>query len=61
MFSRAVERGEVRSDIDTELMAQTFIAMFYGRAYRDSLTNGLDADLLKRQMLQLYAAMPKTG
>ena len=28
-------------------MAQTFIALFYGRAYRDSLTTGLDADLLK--------------
>jgi hypothetical protein len=35
-------------------LAQTFIALFYGRAYRDSLSNGLDADLLKRQMLQLY-------
>ena len=57
VLSRAVERGEVRSDIDTELMAQTFIALFYGRAYRDSLITGLDADLLKRQMLQLYAAI----
>ena len=57
VLSRAVERGEVRSDIDTELMAQTFIALFYGRAYRDSLTTGLDADLLKRQMLQLYTAI----
>ena len=54
---RAVERGEVQPDIDMELMAQTFIALFYGRAYRDSLTNGLDADLLKRQMLQLYEAI----
>lgn len=57
VISRAVERGEVRSDIDTELMAQTFISLFYGRAYRDSLTNGLDADLLKRQMLQLFEAI----
>jgi AcrR family transcriptional regulator len=57
VISRAVERGEVQPDIDTELMAQTFIALFYGRAYRDSLTNGLDADLLKRQMLQLYEAI----
>ena len=57
VISRSVERGEVRSDIDTELMAQTFIALFYGRAYRDSLTTGLDADLLKRQMLQLYTAI----
>ena len=57
VISRAVERGEVQPDIDMELMAQTFIALFYGRAYRDSLTNGLDADLLKRQMLQLYEAI----
>ena len=57
VISRSVERGEVRSDIDTELMAQTFLALFYGRAYRDSLTHGLDADLLKRQMLQLYEAI----
>ena len=47
----------LRQSIDTELMAQTFISLFYGRAYRDSLTTGLDADLLKRQMLQLYAAI----
>jgi len=57
VISRSVERGEVQPDIDMELMAQTFIALFYGRAYRDSLTNGLDADLLKRQMLQLYEAI----
>ena len=57
VISRAVESGEVQLDIDMELMAQTFIALFYGRAYRDSLTNGLDADLLKRQMLQLYEAI----
>ena len=57
VISRAVERGEVQPDIDTELMAQTFIALFYGRAYRDSLTTGLDANLLKRQMLQLYEAI----
>ena len=57
VISRAVERGEVQTDIDTELMAQTFIALFYGRAYRDSLTNGLDAELLKRQMLQFYEAI----
>ena len=57
IISRAVERREVQPDIDTDLMAQTFIALFYGRAYRDSLTNGLDADLLKRQMLQLYEAI----
>ena len=57
VISRAVERREVQPDIDTELMAQTFIALFYGRAYRDSLTTGLDADLLKRQMLQLYEAI----
>ena len=57
VISRAVERGEIQPGIDTELMAQTFIALFYGRAYRDSLTNGLDADLLKRQMLQLYEAI----
>ena len=48
------ERKEIQSEIDVELLAQTFIALFYGRAYRDSLSNGLDADLLKHQMLQLY-------
>jgi len=42
------------SGIDVELLAQTFSTLFYGRAYRDSLTKVLDADLLKCQMLQLY-------
>ena len=30
VISRAVERREVQPDIDTDLMAQTFIALFYG-------------------------------
>jgi hypothetical protein len=54
VITRAIERREIQSEIDVELLAQTFIALFYGRAYRDSLSTGLDADLLKRQMLQLY-------
>ena len=54
VITRAIERKEIQPEIDVELLAQTFIALFYGRAYRDSLSNGLDADLLKRQMLQLY-------
>ena len=54
VITRAKERKEIQPEIDVELLAQTFIALFYGRAYRDSLSNGLDADLLKRQMLQLY-------
>ena len=55
--TRAIERKEIQPGIDVELLAQSFIALFYGRAYRDSLSNGLDADLLKRQMLQLYEAI----
>ena len=51
---RAIERREVQSEIDVDLLAQTFSTLFYGRAYRDSLTKVLDADLLKCQMLQLY-------
>ena len=54
VITRAIERKEILPEIDAELLAQTFIALFYGRAYRDSLSNGLDADLLKSQMLQLY-------
>ena len=54
VITRAIERKEIQPEIDAELLAQTFISLFYGRAYRDSLSNGLDADLLKRQMLQLY-------
>ena len=54
VITRAIERKEILPEINVELLAQTFIALFYGRAYRDSLSNGLDADLLKHQMLQLY-------
>lgn len=54
VITRAIERREVQSGIDVDLLAQTFSTLFYGRAYRDSLTKVLDADLLKCQMLQLY-------
>lgn len=54
VITRAIERREVQSGIDVDLLAQTFSTLFYGRAYRDSLTKVLNADLLKCQMLQLY-------
>ena len=54
VITRAIERREVQSGIDVDLLAQTFSTLFYGRAYRDSLTKVLDANLLKCQMLQLY-------
>ena len=54
VIAQAIERGEVRRETDVELLANTFIALFFGRAYKDSLDKGLDTDLLKRQMLQLY-------
>ena len=54
VITRAIERREVQPEIDVDLLAQTFSTLFYGRAYRDSLTKVLDADLLKCQMLQLY-------
>ena len=55
----AVEKGEVKDDIDVSAVARQFVCLFYGSSFADSFSRGLDIKLLRKQMLLLYNFIKK--
>jgi len=47
-------RKEIRSDIDTQMVARDFVSIFYGVSVIDGISFGLNMSQLKEQMLALY-------
>ena len=54
VIARSVENGELRSDVQPAILAKIMMSLFYGRAFQDSLINGMDPKLLKEEMLAVY-------
>ena len=54
VIGRGVESGELRSDVQPAILAKIMMSLFYGRAFQDSLINGMDPKLLKEEMLAVY-------
>ena len=54
VIARGVENGELRSDVQPAILAKIMMSLFYGRAFQDSLINGMDPKLLKEEMLAVY-------
>ena len=54
VIARGVENGELRSDVQPAILAKNMMSLFYGRAFQDSLINGMDPKLLKEEMLAVY-------
>ena len=54
VIARGVENGELRSDVQPAILAKITMSLFYGRAFQDSLINGMDPKLLKEEMLAVY-------
>ena len=54
VIGRGVENGELRSDVQPAILAKIMMSLFYGRAFQDSLINGMDPKLLKEEMLAVY-------
>lgn len=55
----AIEKGEVKDDIDVSAVARQFVCLFYGSSFADSFSRGLDIKLLRKQMLLLYNFIKK--
>lgn len=55
IIKNAQNRKEIKSDLDSLLLAQQFRYLFYGQSYDDALNNGLNVDKLKEQFLFLYS------
>ena len=53
-ITKAIERNEIRGDIDVVNTAKHFMSIFYGQALLDSLSMGLNTVELRSQMLNLY-------
>ena len=59
VIGRGVESGELCSDVQPAILAKIMMSLFYGRAFQDSLINGMDPKLLKEEMLAVYERVKK--
>ena len=54
VIGRGVENGELQNNVQPTILAKIMMSLFYGRAFQDSLINGMDPKLLKEEMLAVY-------
>ena len=54
LLQKAIERKEIKSDIDIMNTARNFMNLFYGQSYIDSLSVGLNTVELRMQLMNLY-------
>jgi AcrR family transcriptional regulator len=54
VIGRGVENGELQNDVKPTILAKIMMSLFYGRAFQDSLIDGMDPKLLKEEMLAVY-------
>ncbi len=54
VIGRGVENGELQNDVQPTILAKIMMSLFYGRAFQDSLIDGMDPKLLKEEMLAVY-------
>ena len=59
VIGRGVESGELCSDVQPAILAKIMMSLFYGRAFQDSLIEGMDPKLLKEEMLAVYEMVKK--
>jgi AcrR family transcriptional regulator len=59
VIARGVENGELRNDVQPAILAKIMMSLFYGRAFQDSLIDGMDPKLLKEEMLAVYERVKK--
>ena len=59
VIGRGVESGELCSDVQPAILGKIMMSLFYGRAFQDSLIEGMDPKLLKEEMLAVYEMVKK--
>ena len=59
VIGRGVENGELQNDVQPTILAKIMMSLFYGRAFQDSLIDGMDPKLLKEEMLAVYERVKK--
>lgn len=53
-IQKAINSGEIQSNVDVMSTAKCFMDIFYGQSYLDSLSMGLNTVELRMQMMNLY-------
>ena len=59
VIGRGVENGELQNDVQPTILAKIMMSLFYGRAFQDSLIDGMNPKLLKEEMLAVYERVKK--
>lgn len=59
VIGRGVENGELQNNVQPTILAKIMMSLFYGRAFQDSLIDGMDPKLLKEEMLAVYEMVKK--
>lgn len=59
IVKKAQERGEIRDDLDSLLLAKQFRYLFYGQSYDDALEDGLNVEKMEEQFMFLYSIIKK--
>ncbi len=60
-LQKAIGCDEIRDDIDILSTAKQFMNIFYGQAFIDALSLGLNINVLSQQMYNLYKLLKKTS
>ncbi len=59
-LQKAIICHEIREDIDILSTAKQFINIFYGQTFIDALSEGLNINVLRQQMYNLYNLLKKS-
>lgn len=59
IIKKAQEHGEIRSDLDSLLLAKQFRYLFYGQSYDEALEHGLNVEKMEEQFMFLYSIIKK--
>lgn len=57
VLTNAVKRGEIKESIDVDMMANVFINLFCGRAYATAVKDGIEPEILRKEMKAVYELM----
>jgi AcrR family transcriptional regulator len=53
-IQKGIDKGEIKPDTDVKLYSELFISIYFGKALKDSLKNGISITELKGLFLEIY-------
>jgi hypothetical protein len=53
-IQKGIDKGEIKPDTDVKLYSELFTCIYFGKALRDSLKNGINMTELRGLFLEIY-------